>query len=285
MTRTIDPIVSTDWLEAHLGDEGLVIVDVRWAEHYEAGHVPGAISVPFGLVSAWADSGELVLELPAVEDLFKTIGDSGMTADSKVVIVGPLPEPGVPPYALADSVRVAVTLIYAGVKNAAVLAGGHAKWESEGRRMTTDVPAIIAGVYSSAVDSDSWVSTEYVKDHIGRSVLIDGRDPNEYFGVSIDAFADMRGHIPTARCLPMIWVWEPDGTYRPVELIRDMAAGVVGNDKEREIICYCGAGGYASAWWFLLTQMLGYTNVKIYDGSMEAWVDEGNAIVAYTWTE
>lgn len=285
MTRTIDPIVSTDWLEAHLDDENLVVIDVRFPEHYEVGHIPGALSVPFGLVSAWADSGELILELPETEGLLKTIGDCGLNADSRVVIVGPLPEPGVPPYALADSVRVAATLIYAGVKNASVLAGGHAKWEEEGRPVTTEVPAVTPTPYASAVDSDSWVSTDYVKERIGKAVLLDGRDPDDYFGVKIDAFADMRGHIPTARCLPMIWAWEPDGTYRPMEMIRDMATGVIGEATDQEIICYCGAGGYASAWWFLLTQSFGYTNVKIYDGSMEAWADEGNPLVLYTWTE
>jgi thiosulfate/3-mercaptopyruvate sulfurtransferase len=285
MTRTLDPIVSTDWLESQLQSEGLVVLDIRWAEQYEAGHIPGAISVPFGLVSAWADSGDLILELPATEGLLKTIGDCGMTADSRVVVVGPLPEPGVPPYPLADSVRVAATLIYAGITDVAVLSGGHARWEGEGRRTTTEVPSVTPVPYSAAVDSGTWVSTGYVKQRIGKAVLIDGRDPDDYFGAKIDSFADMRGHIPTAGCLPMIWVWEPDGTYRPFEMIGDMAAGVAGKDKDQEIICYCGAGGYASAWWFLLTQLFGYTDVKIYDGSMEAWADEGNPIVAYTWTE
>lgn len=285
MTRTLDPIVSTDWLESRLGSEGLVILDIRWAELYEAGHIPGAISVPFGLVSAWADSGDLILELPATESLLRTIGDCGMTADSRVVVVGPLPEPGVPPYPLADSVRVAATLIYAGVTDVAVLSGGHAKWESEGRQITTEVPSVTPVPYAATVDSGTWVSTDYVKERIGKAVLIDGRDPDDYFGAKIDGFADMRGHIPTARCLPMIWVWEPDGTYRPFEMIGEMASGVVGKDKDQEIICYCGAGGYASAWWFLLTQLFGYTNVKIYDGSMEAWADAGNPVVAYTWTE
>ena len=214
----------------------------------------------------------------------KTIGDCGLAADSKVVIVGRVEEPPAPPYPLADAVRVAVTLIYAGVRDVAVLAGGHPKWDREGRPVTTEVPEITPVAYSSAVDSEMFVSTEYVKDRIGRSVLVDGRDPDQYFGVSVDPFADMRGHIPTARSLPLIWVWEADGTYRPVELLRQMAAGVIGRpDKDQEIITYCGVGGYASTWWFLLTQLLGYTNVKIYDGSMEAWVEE-NPIVAYTWT-
>jgi thiosulfate/3-mercaptopyruvate sulfurtransferase len=293
--RSIDPIVSTDWLESQLpakgkkprlAAEGLAIIDTRFAEDYEAGHIPGAISVPFALVSAWSDcTDDLLLELPPEADLMKTIGDCGLTAESKVVIVGRLPVPPEPPYPLADPVRVAATLIYAGVRNAAVLAGGHAKWVAEGKKTTTEVPKVTPVPYSSAVDAGTWISTEYVKDRIGKAVFVDGRDPDAYFGASIDPFADMRGHIPTARSLPMIWVWEPDGTYRPVEFIEAMASGVIGADKDQEIICYCGAGGYASAWWFLLTQLFGYKNVKIYDGSMEAWVDGGNPLVRYTWTE
>jgi thiosulfate/3-mercaptopyruvate sulfurtransferase len=284
MTRAIDPLVSTDWLEAQLPGAELVIIDIRFAEDYAAGHIPGAISVPFGLVSAWADSDEeLLLQLPAKVDLFKLIGDCGLTVDSKVVIVGRLEEPPGPPYPLADAVRVATTLIYAGVKNVAVLAGAYPKWAREGRQTTTEVPEITPLAYSSAVDSDMWVSTEYVKDRIGKCVIVDARDPDQYFGVSIDPFVDMRGHIPTARSLPLIWVWEADGTYRPAELIEHMAAGVIGGSREQEVLLYCGVGGYASTWWFLLTQLLGYTNVKIYDGSMEAWVKD-NAIVAYTWT-
>lgn len=285
MDRTIDPFVSTNWLEGHLNDD-LVIIDVRPEELYAAGHIPGAISVPFGLISAWADSGELILELPPDGDLMKTIGDCGLTGGSRVVIVGPSPDPGTPPYAYADAVRVAVTLIYGGVKNVAVLAGGHAKWIAEGRQVTAEKTTPTPVPYESPVDSASWVSTEYVKQSIGKAVLIDGRDVEVYFGVFIEeVFADMRGHIPTARSLPMIWVWEADGTYKPTEMIAAMAAGVIGDDKTQEVIAYCGAGGYASAWWYLLTQLLGYTNVKLYDGSMEAWVDGGNPVVAYSWTE
>ena len=285
MTRAIDPIVSTDWLQTQLASKELTIIDIRWVEEFEAGHVPGAISVPFGLQSVWAESGgDFLLELPPDDDLFKLIGDCGLTTYSRVVIVGRAEEPPAPPYALADPARVAATLMYAGLRNVAVLSGGHLKWEGEGRPTTPEVPAITPVAYKSAVDRDSWVSTEYVKDHIGKAVIIDGRDPDQYFGTSIDPFADMRGHVPTARSLPTMWVWEKDGTYRPADLIGGMAAGVIGDGKDQEIITYCGVGGYASTWWFLLTQLLGYTNVKIYDGSMEAWVDGGNPLVQYSWT-
>lgn len=285
MVRSIDPIVPTEWLAANLG-AGLTVIDIRDAEEYEAGHIPGAVSVPFGPVSAWADcTEELILELPPTEALFKTIGDCGLSAQSKVVVVGKLPMPPDPPYSLADPLRVAATLMYAGVKEVAVLSGGHAKWSAEDWESTRDVPRVEARPYTAVVDAATWVSTDYVKAQIGKAVLVDGRDPDQYFGASIDPFADMRGHIPTARCLPMTWVWEPDGTHRSTDFIADMATGVVGPDKEREIICYCGVGGYGAGWWFLLTQLLGYTNVKIYDGSMEAWVDGGNPLTRYAWTE
>jgi thiosulfate/3-mercaptopyruvate sulfurtransferase len=291
MTRTIDPIVTTEWLENRLreGDgtrppAGLIVLDIRFEEEYAAAHVPGSISVPFGLNSAWAVSDDvLILELPPDEDLFKAIGEAGMTAESQVVVVGRPVEPPNPPYQLADAARVAVTLIYAGIENVAVLAGGHAKWESEGLPVSVDVPAIAPVPYQASPDRCWWVTTDYVKDHMGECALIDARDPDDYFGASTDPFADMNGHIPTARSLPAVWVWEKDGTYRPDDVIEEMAAGVIGDDRDQEIVLYCGAGGYASTWWFLLTQLLGYRDVKIYDGSMEAWADGGSAVERYTW--
>jgi thiosulfate/3-mercaptopyruvate sulfurtransferase len=284
--RSIEPIVSTDWLESQLGSKGPAIIDLRSTEDYEVGHIPGAISVPFSPVSAWADSDdELLLELPPKDDLLGTIGECGLSAESRVVMVGGAPGPHEPPYALADPLRVASTLIYAGVTQVAVLSGGHAKWADEGRKTTKDVPRVASVSYSSSVDAVTWVGTGYVKERIGKAVLIDGRDPDQYFGASVDPFTEERGHIPSARSLPLPWVWEPDYTYRPFSLIAEMAGGVVGADRSQEIICYCGVGGYGSGWWFLLTQLLGYPNVKIYDGSIEAWANGKNPLVSYTWTQ
>jgi thiosulfate/3-mercaptopyruvate sulfurtransferase len=295
MTRTIDPIVSTEWLADRVftGASGPastaavapVLFDIRLEDEYAAGHIPGAISVPFGLNSAWAVSDDvLILELPPTEELFAMMDAYGLTPESQVVIVGRAEEPPAPPYPLADAARAAATLIYAGLKNVAILSGGHPQWEREGLLVTAEVPQVTAVTYAGTVDGASWVSTEYVRDCVGAAIIIDARDSDQYFGTSIDPFSDMRGHIPTARSLPLIWVWEKNGTYRPTDLIEGMATGVIGADKAREVIVYCGVGGYASTWWFLLTQLLGYSNVKIYDGSMEAWAEEGNPLVLYSWT-
>jgi thiosulfate/3-mercaptopyruvate sulfurtransferase len=295
MTRSIDPLVSTGWLEAQLATGGPasggglpastpVIIDVRETHLYEAGHIPQAISVPFSPVSAWATSSdELLMELPEEADLFCVVGGCGLTRDSKVVIVTTVDRAPSPPYSLSDATRVAATLIYAGVENVAILDGGHPRWVREGREMTTAIPEISPVDYYGAVRREMFVSTEHVRDHIGRTRIIDGRDPDHYFGVTLDPFAGRAGHIPTARSLPAVWMWEADGTYKPVELLARMAAGVMDQSRDGEVIVYCGVGGYASSWWFVLTQLLGYTNVKIYDGAAEAWAKE-DAMVLYSWT-
>jgi thiosulfate/3-mercaptopyruvate sulfurtransferase len=284
MARSILPIVSTDWLATQMPVTELVVVDIREPHLYAAGHIPGAISIPFSPVSDWATStDELLLELPEEEDLLRVVGDNGMNGDSKVVLVGTKEPAPAPPYALADAPRVAATLLCAGVENVAVLDGGHPKWEREGREITTAIPEIVPLDYAGALCSEMFVSTDYVKTRIGRAVMVDGRDADQYFGVTVCPFAGVAGHIPTARNLPAVWMWSEDGTYKPVEVLEQMAAGVIGRDKDQEVVTYCGVGGYAAAWWFVLTQILGYTDVKIYDGAAEAWAKD-NDMVLYTWT-
>jgi len=123
--RTIAPIVATDWLENNLGQEGLVVVDIRSPDQYGAGHIPGSINEPFvtvfdpckGPSSNWIIGSDdcLWLQVPDVNDLFITIGNLGISRDSRVVVVT-APNPGEPPfYGFANATRVALTLIYAGV--------------------------------------------------------------------------------------------------------------------------------------------------------------------------
>jgi thiosulfate/3-mercaptopyruvate sulfurtransferase len=261
----------------------LVIVDIREPRLYEAGHVPGSLSIPFSPMSDWALSDDdLLMELPPDEDLFRLLGDWGIRPDSAVVLIGTIEPPPAPPYALSDAPRVAATLFHAGVWDVAILDGGYPRWSAEGRPSAIAVPAVTPGLYAGRPANEIFVSTEYVKAHLGRVVLLDGRDADQFFGVTACPFAGVGGHIPTARSLPAPWIWNPDGTYKPAEVLRAMAESVLGADRDQEIIAYCGVGGYASAWWFVLSQMLGYQKVKIYDGAAEAWV-KGDAMISYTW--
>jgi thiosulfate/3-mercaptopyruvate sulfurtransferase len=293
--RGIDPIVSTDWLSANSAE--VVILDIRSPADYAAGHIPTSINEPFvtafdpckGPSSNWIIGSQdcLWLQLPEKEDLFKTIGNVGITKDSLVVIVT-APNPGEPPYyGLANATRAADTLIYAGVKNVAILDGGYPKWVADRKPTSKDVPKVSPIAYNNKVNKEMFVSIEYVRKQIGKALIIDARDAEVYFGAAIEPFAPKEGHIPHARSLPTPWMWKlnPDGTYayRDKKTLGAMAAGVIGKHRHKEIIVYCGVGGYASSWWFVLAEVLGYKNVRIFDGSAQEWVMKKYDMVPYRW--
>jgi thiosulfate/3-mercaptopyruvate sulfurtransferase len=294
--RKLEPIVSTDWLSANKRLEDLVIIDIRSPDAYGAGHIPGSINEPFvtafdpctGPTSKWIVGSKdcLWLELPDANDLLSTIGNLGITSDSRVVIVT-APNPKEPPYfGLANATRVADTLIYAGIANVAILDGGYPKWVSEERPTTQQAPAVSAVTYQGAVNEAMFVSADYVKKRSGDAVIIDARDAVVYSGTITEPFADKPGHIPNAKSLPAPWIWNenPDGTYtyKDSKTLGTMASGVIGQSGDpgsQEIIVYCGVGGYASSWWFVFTQALGYQNVKIYDGAAQEWVKYYDMVV------
>jgi thiosulfate/3-mercaptopyruvate sulfurtransferase len=296
LMRMIDPIVSTDWLATNSHVENLVIIDIRDPGSYAAGHIPGSINEPFakafdpckGPSSNWIIGTKdcLWLELPEKNTLFNTIGSLGITNHSRVVIVT-APNPKEPPfYGLANATRVADTLIYAGVANVAILDGGYPKWVSEGRATTKQVPAHKSVMYKAEVNKAIFVSTDYVHMHVRDAVIIDARDGNVYSGLAIEPFTNKAGHIPNAKSLPAPWIWNqnPDGTYtyKDSKTLGKMASGVIGKSadpRSREIIVYCGVGGYASSWWFVLTQVLRYQNAKIYDGAAQEWARSYDMII------
>lgn len=293
-SEEFSPIVSTGWVEANSGTLDLVILDVRNPDEYAAGHIPGAINSPEWM---WYVSYPFVdpppwLELPTVEALFDTIEAAGITDESLVVIVSRTVDSGAGPavYAVAGATRVAVTLIYAGVENVAILDGGYDKWVAEGRDTTSDVPAITPSTYDGDVDEAMFVSMDYVEKRIGRilrPVIVDARDADVYFGVTTEPWAQYPGHIPTATSLPVPWLWNVGATYityKDAAVLADMAAGVVGKYFGfRGIIVYCGVGGYASTAYFVLSEVLGYENVKIYDGSDQEWTWADKPVVLYEW--
>lgn len=276
--RTIRPLVTTKWLADNIAQPGLAVVDIRNSDEYKAGHIPGAVNAPF---SSWAVSrGGLLLELPTADELFATIGGAGIKSDSRVVVVNKTDTN----FTLADAARVAYTLIYAAVKNVAILNGGYNKWLKEKRPVSVKTVRPEKLAYKGKLNEEMFVTKEYVAKKLGKSVIVDARSPDEFFGITQDLFTDRPGHIPTATCLPAPWLWTDKGTYRPIREIRAMVAGVVGKDKSREIIFYCGVGGFGSAWCFVLREILGYTNARLYNGAAQEWTADPKAPMAiYRW--
>jgi thiosulfate/3-mercaptopyruvate sulfurtransferase len=289
-TRDISPIVSTYWLEDNINTPKLIILDARDPDNYSKGHIPGSINVP-GLGNFYSclfapDCG-LWMELPEEKALLTTIGKAGITGDSLVVVVGRTVDPYAA-YAVADAARTAITLLYAGVKNVALLSGGYDKWAAEGKPTSTVPVKPTAVTYSGVVNKAMFVTKDYVEKKIGKATIVEAREADIYYGLIQEPWTARAGHIPSAKNLPAPWFWyfEQDkrgaikyGAWKDANLIKEMALAVLGEDASEEIIVYCGVGGYASPEWFALTQMVGYKNVKIYDGSMQEWSADPNAQV------
>jgi len=256
----IEPVVTTDWLGQNL--DKVVVLDIRKVEEYKAGHIPGAVNVVY---DSWAvKKGDLLNELPADDDLRDIISSTGIEATSSVVVVGKTDT-------MTDKVnatRIAFTLRYAGVADVAVLSGGWNKWAADKKTVSTEAVRPRSKAFTGKLQKDLVVKTNNVLAAIGKAVIVDTRDPDTFAGKKKLDFVARAGHIKGAVLLETTALYEADGTYKPREAIAALAAGVVGTDTSKEIIVYCDSGRVATAWWFMLHEVLGYKNTKLYDGSM-----------------
>lgn len=274
--------VSPWWLNRCAEYLDLVVIDLRSADEYATSHIPNSVSVPFEPVSAWSDigPGDLLLEMPPSANVFATlssIGVSNPNPATKVVLVHGV---GVPAFPQAAGPRVATTLKYAGISEGrvAVLDGGFPGWELEGFPITTAVPTPVAKTYTAQEDRSFLVNIGYVAANLNKKdqgiYLVDGRDDSVYNGSVIEEWALKPGHIPSAVSLPAKNIWNADGSYKSaLQLLAQFRSAVgwnVGRNRG-QIIVYCGVGGYASSWYFVLTRILGFDNVVMYDGSAQEW--------------
>ncbi len=268
-------LVTTDWLSSHVAEKDLVIIDVRSNAEFVNGSIPNSINIPFEVpVSVWtAMKGDLLIELPEISELSSTLAENGIDSTSEIVLITNVPTND-NPYSLASPTRVALTLAYAGITNTAILDGGIDKWVSEGKPVTKDSKAITPVSFTGREDNSLFADISYVKANTENALIVDARDVEVYKGSVIEPWANKAGHIPGAVSLPAPLLWNTDGTYKTKREIASIVSNVVGDDRNREIIVYCGVGGYASTVWFALTRILDYKHVKVYDGSSQEWVQQ-----------
>lgn len=269
--RDIAPVVSTDWLEQNLSK--VVVLDVRKVEQYKAGHIPNAINVFYG---SWAmKRGDLLNELPADDDLKDVLSSAGIEQTSKVVVVGKTDAPT----DRVDFTRVAWTLKYAGVENVAILSGGYNKWMNDKKPVSTEPVKPRVKAYKGKFNKSLLTKKSDILGRLDKALIVDVREPDFYAGKKKLDFVAKLGHIKGAVNLPTSLMYEKDATYKTKEVLAGIAAGVVGSNLSKEIILYCDTGKFCTAWWFMLHELLGYKDTKVYDGSMMEWVKDPAAPV------
>jgi thiosulfate/3-mercaptopyruvate sulfurtransferase len=269
-----DVLVDTDWVASHLNDANIRIIESNEDPLlYPSGHIPGAVQVD------WAQD----LNDPLRRDYLDRAGFEklaskiGITPDTTLVFYG-------------DKNNWWATYAFwvfqlFGHKNAKILDGGRLKWEKEGRELTRDVADYPASSYSAPERDDNKIRAfrDQVLTHVkSNKPLVDVRSPDEFTGkrLHMEAYPNegalRGGHIPGAKSVPWARAANPeDGTFKSAADLKAIYEDEQGLKSSDDIIAYCRIGERSSHSWFVLTYLLGYPNVRNYDGS---WTEWGNSV-------
>ncbi len=263
-------LVTTDWLAEHLEDDGLVVAEVdENPDLYEEGHIPRAIKLH------WREDLQDPIERDLVEkDAFERLmGERGISNDTTLVLYGD-----------KNNWFAAYAYWYMkiyGHQDVRILDGGRQKWIDESRELTTDVPTVAPATYTARErDETIRARRDEVREAIGRDALVDVRSPQEFSGELIAApgyeqeGAQRAGHIPSAQSIPWAQAVRDDGTFKSAGELRELY-GSKGIGPERAVTAYCRIGERSAHTWFVLRELLGYEDVRNYDGS---WTEWGNLI-------
>jgi thiosulfate/3-mercaptopyruvate sulfurtransferase len=265
-----DVLVTADWAEKNLGTDGVVFLEVdEDTTAYDGGHIPGAIKVNWT-----TELQDQVRRDIADKDQFaKLLSDKGVSNDDTVVLYG------------GNNNWFAAYAYWQfklyGHENVKLLDGGRKKWELDGRTLTTDVVERPATNYV-AKDPDLSIRAfrDEVVDAIGKKNLVDVRSPDEFSGKILapahlpQEQSQRPGHVPTAINIPWSKAANEDGTFKSDEDLTKLYAEE-GYDADKPTIAYCRIGERSSHTWVVLHELLGYSDVKNYDGS---WTEYGSLI-------
>jgi thiosulfate/3-mercaptopyruvate sulfurtransferase len=266
-------LVETGWVAEHLNDPKVRLIEVDVdTTAYDSGHIPGAIGWNWRKDTQQAIRRDLP-DKTAVEDL---LGRAGIANGTTVVLYG-------------DNNNWFATYAYwllklYGHADARIMNGGRKKWVDEGRLLTTEVPSPKRAAYR-AQDPDLGIRAfrDQVQAHLAKAGgLVDVRSPKEYSGELLapenlpQEGAQRGGHIPGAVNIPWGMAVRDDGTFKSASDLKALY-GEKGITPDREIIAYCRIGERSSHTWFVLKYLLGYPNVRNYDGS---WTEWGSLIAA-----
>jgi thiosulfate/3-mercaptopyruvate sulfurtransferase len=266
-----DVLVETQWVEDHLGDDSIRIVEVdENPALYAEAHIPGAIGLD------WKKDLQdpVKRDFLAPQEFGELLGSRGVSNDHQIVLYGD-----------RNNWFAAYTywyLKYFGHDNVRLMNGPREKWISEGRPTTTEVPSYEPQTFTvSGPDESIRARRDEVLEKLGGGAsLVDVRSPQEFSGelVAMAGYeqegAQRSGHIPGAASVPWAQAVKEDGTFKPADQLQELyrAKGVLDGG---EIIAYCRIGERSAHTWFVLHELLGHDQVKNYDGS---WTEWGNMV-------
>ena len=269
-----DALVETDWLEVHVNDPNIRVIEVdEDTEAYEKGHIQGAVGWNW-TTDLHTEVGRDYVDQAGLSELLSA---AGVGPDTTVILYG-----GNNNWFAAYAYWV---LKLRGFDDVKLLNGGRKKWELESRELTQDPPSVSGTGFSISGGERDQIRA--LRDEVlgklgGATGFVDVRSPEEFRGEKLapdhlpQEQAQVPGHIAGAANIPWAKAANEDGTFKSADELKALyeAEGITG---DREIIAYCRIGERSSHTWFALQELLGYPNVKNYDGS---WTEYGSLVGA-----
>ena len=266
-------LVDTQWIEDHINDNNVRIAEVDYdpKANYDLGHIPNAV------LFDWRKdiNDPLNRNIISKDDCAKLLQKAGINNDTILVLYGDFNN-----WFAAFAFWV---FKYYGFKDIRLMNGGRKKWLEEDRPISKESPNFSKGNFQAAEpDENIRAYLDYVRNSVmsQHGTLVDVRSPAEFTG-QITAppeypteHAQRGGHIPSAQNIPWGQAVNEDGTFKSVEELKKLYEPK-GITPDKEVITYCRIGERSSHTWFVLKYLLGYPNVKNYDGS---WTEWGNMI-------
>src|ERR1700736_689756 len=261
-------LVDTAWVAGHLNDPKVKLVEVDVdTSAYDSGHVNGAIGLD------WRKDLQArpVRDMLPKAELEKPLSSKGISNEDTIVVYGDNNN--------WFAAWFVWNLKYYGHKDARLMNGGRKKWQDEGRELVTEAPAIKPTSYKAGQpDKSIRALRDEVLAALGKAgvTLVDVRSPKEFSGELLapenlrQEGAQRGGHIPGAANIPWGQAVREDGTFKSADELRALYGGK-GVTPDKEVIAYCRIGGRTSHTWFVLNYLLGYPQVRNYDGSWTEW--------------
>ena len=261
-------LVDADWVQAHLGDPNVRLLEVDvTTSAYDEGHIPGAVGLNWQ-----KELQDQVVRAPLSEESLEALlSKAGVSKDTTVVLYGDNNN-----WFAAWALWI---LKYYGHNDVRLLDGGRVKWLADKREITTDVPSYaptnyIAGTPDEDIRAYRDQIVGWLKD--SNFALVDVRSPAEYSGELLapanlpQEGAQRGGHIPGAANVPWASAVSADATFKSADELKAIYGGK-GVTGDKDIVAYCRIGERSSHTWFVLHYLLGYDNVRNYDGSWTEW--------------
>lgn len=275
-TTLPDVIVDSEWLNNN--KEKVIILSVyKKAASYETGHIPDAHFIPWSKLreDKQLETVTLIKMVVPAEKFTQLMREAGVNQDSAIVIS----YKGENSRQFTFATRLYWTLKYYGHENIAILNGGDESWKQAGFALTTEIPETTTGNFTAMAHPEFLADISDVKQAIKTqsTQLIDTRTLPYHLGTVKKSYVYALGHIPASKVIPhpLMMEYQAQGHLLDRNTLKAMVIAL-GADLDKPVITYCNSAHLATGLWFVLHEMLGVSEVALYDGSMHEWTKDAN---------